>query len=253
VSRSLGPFAFPLPNPRDRPVSDMRLEGALLPLESAEGQRLPRGRHGIPQELILANQRERLLTATASLIDEIGFAALTVADMTARAGVSRATFYRIFENKNDCVIAGQQWSFERLRETIAAAEAAATAEGGDWPEAVATVIGAVLAFTARHPGQARLILASSHSPSEPGLARGELAAHVQLARMLHEGALGFHGARSPSDRSVQAAVVAAMSLVGTCVAAGELDALPKLRADLIQIVLIPYLGGNEARRIAREA
>jgi AcrR family transcriptional regulator len=215
------------------------------------GRRLPRGRHGIPHELVAANQRERLLNATASVIAEQGYASLAVSDLTARAGVSRATFYKLFDDKHDCVLAAQGWAIDRLLGAIAAAAEPLAGAQGEWPRAVAAGVGAALDFAAAFPGQARLVLASSHSPSEPRLARDGLALHLRLVRLLREGSKRFPGARSPSELTEQAAVGAAMSIVGTCLAAGEVEALPELRADIVQIVLMPYLGGNEARRVAR--
>jgi AcrR family transcriptional regulator len=216
-------------------------------------RRLPRGRHGIPHELVAANQRERLLKATAAVIAERGYASLAVGDVTARAGVSRATFYQLFEDKHDCVLAAQSWAMDRLHRAIVDAAESSAAAGGDWPRAVAAGVGAALDFAAEFPGQARLVLASGHSPSEPRLARDGLALHLRLVRLLHEGSRCFPGARSPSGLAEQAAVGAAMSIVGTCLAAGEVDALPELKIDLVQIVLVPYLGGNEAKRVARAA
>jgi AcrR family transcriptional regulator len=217
------------------------------------GDRLPRGRHGIPHELIAANQRERLLSATASVIAERGYASLAVSDLTDRAGVSRATFYKLFDDKHDCVLEAQGWAIDRLRRAIVEAGRPASAAGGAWPQAVAAGVAAALDFAVEFPGQARLVLASSHSPSEPKLAREGLALHLQLVQLLHEGAQRYAGARPASDLTEQAAVGAAMSIVGNCLAAGELDALPGLRTDLIQIVLMPYLGATEAKRVAQTA
>jgi AcrR family transcriptional regulator len=215
------------------------------------GSRLPRGRHGIPHELIAANQRERLLSATASAIAASGYASLAVSDLTERAGVSRATFYKLFDDKHHCVLEAQGWAIERLLQTTVEAGEAASAAGGDWPQAVAAGIGAALDFAAEFPGQARLVLASSHSPSEPKLARDGLALHLQLVRLLHEGAQSCAGARPVSGLTEQAAVGAAMSIAGNCLAAGELEALQELKPDLVQIVLMPYLGADEVRRIAQ--
>ena len=213
------------------------------------GARLPRGRHGIPHELIAANQRERLLRATAAVIADRGYASLSVSDLTERAGVSRATFYKLFDDKHDCVIEAQAWAIGRLREAIdEAARLAGT--GRDWPCAVAAGVGAALEFAAEHPGEARLVLASSHSPSEPKLAREGPALHLQLVRLLHDGAARWPAARDPGDLTEQAAVGAAMAIVGNHLAAGELSALPGLKADLVQIVLVPYLGTEAAKRAA---
>lgn len=211
--------------------------------------RLPRGRHGIPQEVIAANQRLRLMSATAAVIAEQGYASLAVGDVIDRAGVSRATFYKLFKDKHDCVLASQRWAFDCLRDTIADAFAAGSGDE-DWPSGVAAAVGAAVDFAARLPGEARLVLASSQSPSEPALAREDFAAHRELVQLLHEGSRRCPGVRSPSGLTEQAAVGAAMSIVGSYLAAEETDALPELKTDLIQIILIPYLGSAEAKRIA---
>ena len=207
---------------------------------------LPHGRHGIPEEEVLAHQRERLLGATAVLFAEEGYASLTVRAVVTRAGVSRSTFYKFFDDKFDCVLAAQRRAFEALGQMIAWACAAEQ----DWPRGVARGVGAAIAFAARFPGEARLVLASNQVASEPALARQGLPAHERLIELLHQGSQRHPGARSPSSLAEQAAVGAAMSIVGSFLAAGEVDALAKRKADLIEIVLTPYLGGEEARRVA---
>src|SRR5215469_6791395 len=143
-------------------------------------RRLPRGRHGIPHELIEANQRRRLLEAAVAAIAERGYASLAVSELTRRAGVSRATFYELFEDKHDCALEAQAWAVENLRVAIAGAASGAEASSADWPLAVAAAVGAALEFAAAHPGQARLVLASVNSPSEPRLASEGVALHLEL-------------------------------------------------------------------------
>jgi AcrR family transcriptional regulator len=211
--------------------------------------RLPRGRHGIPKEEVLANQRERLLAATAAIFAEEGYAALAVGAIIARAGVSRSTFYKLFDDKLGCVLAAQRRAFEALGQTIAWACAAEQ----DWPRGVARGAGAALAFAARFPGEARLVLASNQVASEPALARQGLPVHERLVELLRDGSRRHTGARSPSSLAEQAAVGAAMSIVATFLAADEIDALAKCKADLVEILLAPYLGGKEARSVALAA
>src|ERR1700721_2340996 len=62
-------------------------------------QQLPRGRHGLPREQVLASQRGRMLQAIAEAVADKGYARVTVADVISRAGVSRETFYEQFEDK----------------------------------------------------------------------------------------------------------------------------------------------------------
>jgi AcrR family transcriptional regulator len=213
-------------------------------------RRLPRGRHGIPHEQITANQRVRLLEATVDAIAERGYASLAVRDLTRRAGVSRTTFYELFEDKHDCVVEAQAWAVDRLRESISGAASEAEAGGADWPHSVGAGVRAALDFAAGHPGEARLVLASSNSPSEPKLARDGLPLHLELVALLHEGAEHYAGSRHPGGLTEQAAVGAAISIVGNCFAADQLDALPELRSDILQIVLAPFLGAAEAKRVA---
>jgi len=67
---------------------------------------LPHGRHQLSRELVRASQRGRILDAMADVVSEKGYAAATVGDVTARAGVSRKTFYEQFEDKQSCFLAG---------------------------------------------------------------------------------------------------------------------------------------------------
>jgi hypothetical protein len=58
---------------------------------------------------------------------------------------------------------------------------------------------------------------------------------------------------APPELTEQAVVGAAMAVVGGRLMEGDLSALPQLAPELIQIVLTPYLGGDEALRVARSA
>jgi AcrR family transcriptional regulator len=65
---------------------------------------LPRGR-GTPRPEAERNQRERLFAATVATVAEKGFEATTVADLVELSGVSRSSFYRHFEDKEECFLA----------------------------------------------------------------------------------------------------------------------------------------------------
>ena len=66
---------------------------------------LPHGRHHLSRELVRASQRGRMLDAMAQVASEKGYGPATIADVTARAGVSRKTFYEQFSDKEDCFLA----------------------------------------------------------------------------------------------------------------------------------------------------
>ena len=80
-------------------TSAFRGQGALHDLS------LPHGRHHLSRELVRASQRGRMLDAMAQVVSEKGYGVATIADVTARAGVSRKTFYEQFTDKEDCFLA----------------------------------------------------------------------------------------------------------------------------------------------------
>jgi AcrR family transcriptional regulator len=224
----------------------MSYRGGTTAISGASYGRLPRGRHGIPREVVTANQRERVLDAVTEIFAEQGYAALAIRNVIDRAGVSRATFYKIFEGKDDCVRAAQLRAYDGLQEAIVGA----CSSRQDWASGVAAAVGAALDFFSRSPAEALLLLGSSHAFSEPQLAREGLAIQQRLIELLRKGSESHPSTRSPSSFTERAAVGAALSIVGSCMAAGEVDALAALEADLVQIILTPFLGGNEAKRIA---
>ncbi len=75
-----------------------------------EQERLPSGRGDLPEPLVAHSQRERILTAMAQACAAKGFGAATIADIVEPAGVSRATFYELFKDKEDCLQASMELS-----------------------------------------------------------------------------------------------------------------------------------------------
>lgn len=50
-------------------------------------------------------QRARLLTAAVEVVSELGYGGMSTARVSARAGVSRKTFYDLFSDREDCFLA----------------------------------------------------------------------------------------------------------------------------------------------------
>ncbi len=76
--------------------------------------RPPRGRHRLPPEVVARSQRERLLEAAVRVVAAKGYGAMTVGDLTKEAGVSRTTFYELFEDKEACFLAAYDNAVEVL-------------------------------------------------------------------------------------------------------------------------------------------
>jgi AcrR family transcriptional regulator len=95
---------------------------------TSSGGPAARGRHAPPPEVRSALQRQRLLRAAAQEFAARGYAGSSAESISRRAGMSKATFYEHFENKEDCMLA----LFDRAAEVIgsAMAEAARGARSG---------------------------------------------------------------------------------------------------------------------------
>jgi AcrR family transcriptional regulator len=215
--------------------------------DTDKATKLPRGPHALPQDVVIAHQRERLLDAAATAVAEQGYAELTVRDLIVRAGVSRRTFYQLFDDKIDCVFAAHERAFERLSEVLVDACRAEVA----WSDRVAAAIAASLAFAVESPSEAQLIVVACHTASEPKLASRGHAAHEKLADLLRTGRQQGEVANVPPELTEQAVVGAAMAVVGARLLAGDVDSLPLLVPELTQVILTPYLGDEEAQRVAQ--
>lgn len=86
---------------RDVEVEPLEAEGADSPTLS----KLPPGRHGLPRDFVLDNQRTRLLAGAARAVYDRGYAAATIEQIIAAAAVSRRTFYEHFDGKDLAVAA----------------------------------------------------------------------------------------------------------------------------------------------------
>jgi AcrR family transcriptional regulator len=221
-------------------------KAAAVQLETRNGAPLPRGPHALPKDVVIAHQRERLLEATVEAMAERGYSELSVRELIVRAGVSRRTFYQFFDDKLDCVFAAHQMAFSLLSRAIVDACGSQT----EWPQRVDAAIGAALDFAAERPNEAHLIVVSCHTASEPSLASRGRVAHEKLAALLKVGRRQVQDSRQPPVLTEQAVIGAAMSVVGVRLLAGEAEELPKLHPELSQIILAPYIGDREARRVA---
>lgn len=73
-------------------------------LVGAAPERLPRHPHRLSREDVARSQRGRILRAVAESMAAKGYAATSVADVIARAGVSRSTFYELYDGKESAFL-----------------------------------------------------------------------------------------------------------------------------------------------------
>jgi AcrR family transcriptional regulator len=115
-----------------------------------------RGRHAPPPEVRLPLQRERLFNAAAEEFAQRGYAGASSESISRRAGMSKATFYEHFANKEECIIG----LFNRTAEVVAEgmARAARDAGTGDAAERMRAGTRAFLGALGEHPEFAQTLL-----------------------------------------------------------------------------------------------
>jgi AcrR family transcriptional regulator len=80
-----------------------------------------RGRHAPPPEVRLPLQRQRLLRAAALEFTQRGYAGSSSESISRRAGMSKATFYEHFANKEECMLALFDMAARIVQESMASA------------------------------------------------------------------------------------------------------------------------------------
>ena len=211
--------------------------------KQGERWRPPRGRHGLPPEVVARSQRERLLEATMEVVAEKGYGPTTVADLTKRAGVSRTTFYELFEDKEACFLAAYDDSVDSLVRLISSAYEAEER----WPDRARAGLAALLEALAARPEQARLALVDV-SAAGPAAQRRFRAAVQRLTPFLDEGRDFAPGGRALPANVSRMAAGAVVGLIADELVAGRPGELPGLLSDLLFATLVPYLGPDAAAR-----
>jgi AcrR family transcriptional regulator len=213
--------------------------------KGGDGRRLPRGPHKLPREVVADHQRQRLLAAAAQGLAEHGYAEMTVEHVLALAGVSRTTFYENFDNKRECVLAAHEQAFNRLSGELAGACAAER----EWGEKVAAGLGVAVEFAERAPQEGRLLVIDAVA-ADPVLASRVLASNDFFVGLLRNGREQCPRAAELPELTERALIGAVTSVIGARLMSGRLDRLTELHPQLTELVLLPYLGAEEAGRVA---
>jgi AcrR family transcriptional regulator len=210
-----------------------------------EAQSLPRGRHGLPRELVVENQRARLLSGMIETVAELGYGKATIANVIAAAKVSRKTFYESFANREDCYRAAYEASFEFLCEQVAAGSAA-----HEWPDSVRSGLAAFLESLGAHPLLAAFFLVSPAGVGDE-IADRHHAAIRELVEVLLAKLPAQPGGDAATEIRTEALAGGLARLATMKVNSGEAEDLPDLLPDLVELFLRPYLGTAEALRVAQ--
>ena len=197
-----------------------------------------------PRLQVAEMQRSRLLSAAVVTVEELGWSGASVAHVTSRARVSRRTFYDLFANREECLLAVLEDVLERIEAELSAADV----EGLSWRERVRTGLFTVLSFFDREPVPARVCVVHVLQGGPRVLARREEIL-AGLAGVLDQG-------RDVSARAGECPSLTAEGLVGAAlgivyarlVADRPREPLTGLLGELMGMIVLPYLGPAAARR-----
>jgi AcrR family transcriptional regulator/DNA-binding MarR family transcriptional regulator len=188
-------------------------------------------------------QRARLLGAAVPLVDELGWSGVSVADIAARARVSRRTFYDLFANREECLLAVLEDTVERAELDLSVA----VGEGSAWVESVRTGLWRILCFLDSDPVLARVCVVQSACGSRRVLdAREEILA--RLAHTIEEGSSQSARAAQTPGLTAEGLVGAALAIVYKRLLNGEQAPLTVLHGELMGMIVLPYLGAAAASR-----
>jgi AcrR family transcriptional regulator len=216
------------------------------PRERKRGRAAP---DGLPREHVTEIQRVRILAAMADVAAERGAGQASVAHIVARAGVSRRTFYDLFEDREDCFLAAFDEAIAQAARTVLPAYTGETR----WRERIRAALLALLVFCEEEPALARLCVVEALAAGPRALQRrGEV-----LERLLWAVDQGRaeRPARvpEPPPLAAEGAVGAVLSVIHRRLVAGDREPLTPLLGELMSAIVLPYLGASSAQKELQRA
>ena len=196
---------------------------------------LPRRPYSSVREELRASQRGRLICAVADAVASKGYAATTVADIIALAGVSRRTFYEHFDDKEACFLASYDTGAQAIYDAMVAS--AQGIEG--WEQVLDAVFGTWLAFLEADLAFTRAYMvefwAAGDAARERWMRRRDRTGG--LLKTLHEMARKEDPRIVPVSDTVVAAVVGGVNRVLIShVLENHSEPLTELKPDLIAFI-----------------
>jgi AcrR family transcriptional regulator len=207
------------------------------------GREPPRGREPpTGREQVADIQRARMLAALVEVVSEHGAASLTVTHIVARSGVSRRTFYELFEDSEDCFLAALDHAVTRIGRAVASAYE----QPGPWRTRIRAALTVLLELLDDDPDVGRLLIVESLAAGPRALAYRERALGPVIAAV-DEG-------RGEARRGDGAPPLTAASVVGGVLAVlhshllAERPRVAELVSPLMSMIVLPYLGQAAAQR-----
>ncbi|HEY5044526.1 MAG TPA: TetR family transcriptional regulator [Solirubrobacteraceae bacterium] len=188
-------------------------------------------------------QRVRLLTAAVEVVSEVGYRGMSTARVSARAGVSRKTFYDLFADREDCFLAVFDDAVARI---VAVARAAFEGEEC-WRERVRGGLSSILEFIGDEPLLGALVVVDALGAGPRVLARRARCLET-LSHIVDQGRSEVKGGKGPPPMTAEGVVGGVFNVLHARMIDPDGRPLPELLNPLMAIVVMPYLGQAAAAR-----
>lgn len=189
-------------------------------------KQLKPGRQQLSRDEVKNHQRERIFAALEAVMSTQGYVETSVADLIKGAGVSRQTFYELFDSKQDCFLASYARRQGLLGDVILAA-----APANSPLDRFGAVLRTYLSVMATDPRLSRLYLIGVYTAGPEAIAR-----RLELQQQFVDGIAIIFGARSKEDRFLCQTLVAAVStLVTNALLADDPQVLLDLHQPLVGV------------------
>jgi AcrR family transcriptional regulator len=208
-------------------------------------QQVEVGRRPLDREVYLDHQREHILDAAIEVFAKRGYRATTVDHVVAAARIGVGTFYGLFGGKEECFLA----AYERAVADFQTAIAVEVPAGEPFSVQAASALHALLTQIAAEPLAARLVLVEVQTAGPGALAQYQETIDTfipELARAREESPF----ADELPSRLEEAVIGGLLWYLQQRLQQSELKDPEAHFADVLEIVLEPYLGPEATARLA---
>ena len=200
-------------------------------------------------EQFTPSEGERVLRAMAELCAERGYRETTVEAVIERAGIERESFESMFKgDRDECLLAAMN---AILGETVSAVGGAYSADRSEFDSGIAG-IRAILELMSVNPSYADIgyIVGPRTGPAQ---ARQVHETGLRVLVVMIDRMRDYGDAEAQPPGAARAALGGAEAVVRREIVAGRLDQLPRHLPDFVYAATVPFLGQEEALRLARRA
>ncbi len=190
-----------------------------------------------------------MLRSAVQVLAEGGYGEMSVARVTSGAGVSRRTFYDLFDDCEDCFLAAFDDAVSRARCLMAA-----SCEGEQgWREQTRASLFALLVFLDQEPG-VRSVLVVDALKAGPRVQQRRVEVVGELSEALHAGGSRAKPGREVPPLTGEGVIGAVLGVLHTRLLAKRPGSMVDLLGPLMGVIVLPYLGPAAAQReLARRA